>query len=108
MQQGQSDRRQYARQSVMLPCRVDGVTTSGTTHVIDVSAGGCFIATRASVAQGAEVTVHANFGGAELALPGRVVHAQAGRGFAIEFGNLPSDTRYLLEHFLTRAPAPSH
>ena len=108
MEQGQSDRRQYARQSVMLPCRVDGVTTGGTMHVIDVSVGGCFIATRASVATGAEVTVHANFGGVELALNGRVVHVQAARGFAIEFGNLQSDTRYLLEQFLTRVTAPSY
>lgn len=109
MQQGQSDRRQYARQSVMLPCRVDGVTTTGTTHVIDVSAGGCFIAaTRASAARDAAVTVHANFGGVELSLTGRVVHDRPGRGFAIEFGNLPSDTRYLLDQFLMRAPAPSY
>ena len=92
----------------MLPCRVDGVATSGTTHVVDVSAGGCFIATRSTADTGAEVTVHAKFGGVELALTGRIVHAQSGRGFAIEFGNLPSDTRYLLEHFLTRAPAPSY
>jgi PilZ domain-containing protein len=92
----------------MLPCRVDGVTTNGTMHVIDVSAGGCFIATRAAVATGAEVTVRAKFAGVELALPGRVVHVHPERGFAIEFGNLPSDTRYLLEHFLTRATAPGY
>jgi hypothetical protein len=108
MQQDQSDRRQYARQAVMLPCRVDGVTTTGTTHVIDVSAGGCFIASRAFAATGAEITVHANFGGAELALTGRIVHERPGRGFAIEFGNLSSDTRYLLEQFLMRAPARSY
>jgi len=90
----------------MLPCRVDGVTTSGPMQVTDLSAGGCFIATRDSVAKGAEVTIHATFAGVVLALPGRVVHVQPERGFAIEFGNLPSDTRYLLEHFLTRAPAP--
>jgi hypothetical protein len=92
----------------MLPCRLDGVTASGTTHVIDVSAGGCFIATRGSVTAGTEITVRANFGGIELALTGRVVHVRPGRGFAIEFGNLPSDTRYLLEQFLMRAPAPSY
>ena len=107
MRQGQSDRRKYARQSVMLPCRVDGVTTSGTMQVTDLSAGGCFIATRDSVAAGSEVTIHAKFAGVELALAGRIVHVQPGSGFAIEFGNLPTDTRYMLEHFLTRAPAPS-
>jgi len=107
MRQGQSDRRQYARQSVMLPCRVDGVTTSGTMQVTDLSAGGCFIATQDSVAEGSEVTIHAKFTGVELALAGRIVHVRPGRGFAIEFGNLPSDTRYMLEYFLTRAPARS-
>ena len=108
MRQGQSDRRQYARQSVMLPCRLDGITTNGTTHVIDVSAGGCFVATRTSMTAGADIMVRANFGGVELALPGRVVHVRPESGFAIEFGNLPSDTRYLLEQFLMRAPAPSY
>ena len=108
MRQGQSDRRKYARQSVMLPCRMDGVTTSGTMQVTDVSAGGCFVATRDPVAAGSEVTIRAKFAGVELALTGRVAHVKPGHGFAIEFGNLPSDTRYMLEHFLTRAPDPSH
>ena len=107
MRKGQRDRRRYARQSVMLPCRVEGVTTSGTMQVTDVSAGGCFIATREPVADGSEVTVRAKFAGVELSLAGRVVHVQPGRGFAIEFGNLPSDTRYLLEQFLTRVTDPA-
>jgi hypothetical protein len=107
MQQDQSDRRQYARQSVTLPCRMDGVT-SGTMQVTDLSAGGCFIATPELITAGSEVTIRAKVAGVELALTGRVVRLQPGRGFGIEFGNLPSDTRYLLEHFLTRAPAPSY
>ena len=106
MQQGQSDRRQYARQSVMLPCRVDGVTTNETMQVIDLSAGGCFIATRALITAGSDITILAKVAGVELALPGRVVHVKPERGFAIEFLNLPSNTRYMLEHFLTRAPGP--
>ena len=106
MQQGHSDRRQYARQAVMLPCRVDGVTTNETMQVIDLSAGGCFVATRALITAGSDVTILAKFAGVELALTGRVVHVKPDRGFAIEFGNLPSNTRYMLEHFLTRAPGP--
>ena len=105
MPQGPSDRRQYVRQSVKLPCRVDGVTTSGLMQVTNLSAGGCFIATRGPVAAGSEVTVHAKCGGVELALTGRVVHAQPGHGFAIEFEKLSSDTRDLLEEFLRHAPA---
>lgn len=108
MQHDQSDRRQYARQSVMLPCRMDGVTTSGTMEVTDLSAGGCFIATPELMTAGSEVTIRAKVAGVELALTGRVVRLQPGRGFGVEFGHLPSDTRYLLEHFLTRAPTPSY
>jgi hypothetical protein len=106
--QDQRERRQYARQEVALPCRVDGVTTSGMVQVSNLSAGGCFIAARGSVDARSEVTIHAKCAGVELALTGRVVHVQFGRGFAVEFGNLPSDTRYLLEQFLTRAPVPSY
>jgi hypothetical protein len=87
---------------------MDGVTTSGTMQVTDLSAGGCFVTTAESVAEGSEVTIHAKFDGIELELAGRIVHVKPGRGFAIEFGNLRSDTRYLLEYFLTRAPAPSY
>ena len=92
----------------MLPCRVDGVTTSGTMQVTDLSAAGCFIATRDSVAAGSEVTIRAKFAGVELALTGRVAHVRPERGFAIEFGHLPSDTRYMLEQFLTRVPTPGY
>ena len=108
MRSNLSDRRKFARQTVSLPCRVDGVTASGTMQMIDVSAGGCFVATRDAVAEGADVTIHAKLPGATLALPGRVVRVKPGRGFAIEFGNLASDTRYLLEQFLTRVLLPSH
>ena len=108
MRPEQRDRRKYARQAVSLACRVDGVTTSGTMQMTDVSAGGCFIATRDSVVAGSEVTIHAKLPGATLALPGRVVRVKPGRGFGIEFGNLASDTRYLLEQFLTRVLTPNH
>ena len=108
MGQGQHDRRQYVRQSVNLPCRVDGAITGGVMRVTNLSAGGCFIATRGLVTAGAEVTIHARCAGVELALTGRVVHVVPGHGFAIEFCNLPSDTRHLLEEFLTRAPVPSY
>ena len=102
----QSDRRQYARHRVSLSCTVDGVKTQRTLHVTDLSAGGCFIATRRPVAVGSEVTIRARLAGVELPLIGRVVRVEQGRGFGIEFGNLSSDTRYLLEEFLMRAPTP--
>ena len=108
MGQGQHDRRQYVRQSVNLPCRVDGAITGGVMRVTNLSAGGCFISTRGFLTAGTEVTIHTKCAGVELGLPGRVVHVVPGRGFAIEFGNLPGDIRQLLEQFLTQAPASSN
>jgi hypothetical protein len=102
--QGHDDRRQSARLAVSLPCRIDGATTSGAMQVTDLSAGGCFIATRESVEAGSAITIRARMAAVELALSGRVVRVKPGQGFAIEFGSLASDTRNLLEEFLTRAP----
>ena len=52
--------------------------------------------------------IHAKLAGIELPLTGRVVHVKPARGFAIEFRNLTSDVRYLLEQFLTRVPTPNY
>ena len=107
MRQDYTDRRRYARQAVSLPCRVDGLMSTAAMQVVDLSAGGCFVATLNPLPAGADVTVRAKVGGIELPLKGRVVYVKAERGFAIEFGALASDTRYLLEQFLTRAVTPS-
>ena len=108
MRQGDSERREYVRQTVLLPCRVDSLTTSETMYVINVSAGGCLVATRGHAIQpGTQVTVHTKLDGVELPLTGRVAHARDGWGFAMEFVNLADDTRQHLEHFLAMEPTPS-
>ena len=107
MRQGDSERRKHVRQTALLPCRVDSLTTSETMYVINVSAGGCLVATRHAVPPGTQVTVRTKLDGVELPLTGRVVHARDGWGFALEFVNLADDTRQHLEHFLAMEPTPS-
>ena len=75
-------------------------------HVIDLSVGGCLVASKDPVPAGSDVTVHVNLAGIEMGFTGRVVHVQPERGFAVEFRNLPSETRQQLEQFL--APALNH
>ena len=89
---------------------MDGETNATATMlVIDVSAGGCFVATRDPVAEvGAVIRIIATLTGVELPLVGRVVHVKPGRGFAIEFGDLPTDTRYMLDQFLIRTRTPQY
>ena len=76
-------------------------------QVIDLSEGGCLVAARHPVPAGSEITLHVNLAGIELPFTGRVVHVQRGRGFAVEFRNLPSETRQELEQFLATALTPN-
>ena len=104
MRQEHDERRRHIRQAVLLPCRLDGVT-NGAMQVIDLSEGGCFVATRTAIPSGALVTVYARFGGAEVPLNGRIVHVRSGRGFAMEFVDLASEARLQLDQFLTLVTA---
>ena len=97
-----SERRKHVRKTVLLPCRVDGVTTSGTLQMLDLSGGGCFVATKETVVASASVTVHARLGTVDVPLTGRIVHCQRGRGFAVEFENLSDASRTQLDAFLKR------
>ena len=93
------ERRKHVRRAVLLPCHVDGLPT-GTMQVIDVSEGGCFIATRQAVTAGSRIAFYATLAGRELLFAGRIVHVKPGRGFAVEFVNLAVETRNQLHQFL--------
>ena len=100
MPQDQSERRKHVRRAVLLPCKVEGAWAHGTMQIVDLSVGGCFVATRETIPAGTQITLHATLAGTEVRFTGRVVHMQGGRGFALEFGRLANDARQLLEQFL--------
>ena len=72
-------------------------------RLADLSVSGCFVDTLTLYPRGARVTLYATLVDKEVTLTGRVIHVQPGRGFgfAIQFEDLPADTRQQLEHFLT-------
>ena len=100
MSQDPSDRRKHARRMVLLPCRVEGADARGPMQVIDLSEGGCFVATTDRYAAGVHLTLQIKLGKSEVALTGRVVHARPRRGFAVEFVNLSQGAVQRLEAFL--------
>ena len=100
MRQDSSERRKHVRRAVLLPCRVDGVDAGGPMQLIDLSEGGCFVATAERFAAGVQLTLQTRLGTSELALRGRVVHIRPGRGFAVEFINLPASALQRIEDFL--------
>jgi hypothetical protein len=69
-------------------------------QVIDLSEGGCFVATTERFASGVQLTLQTRLGTSEVALTGRIVHTRPGRGFAVEFVNLPHSALQRLEDFL--------
>ena len=75
-------------------------------QVIDLSVGGCLVATDEPAPAGSEVTLRVTLGGIEVGLAGRVVHVRAGRAFAVEFRHLSAAEQQQLEEFLEEADRP--
>jgi hypothetical protein len=72
-------------------------------QVIDLSVGGCLVATTDPVPAGSDVTLHVTLAGIDMGFTGRVVHVQPGRGFAVEFRNFATEAQQQLEAFLAAA-----
>ena len=100
MPQDPSERRKHVRRVVLLPCRVEGADTCGPMQVIDLSEGGCFVATTNRFSAGIQLTLQIRLGASDVALTGRIAHSRPGRGFAVEFVGLPQGTLERLEDFL--------
>jgi Tfp pilus assembly protein PilZ len=79
---------------------VEGADTRGPMQVIDLSEGGCFVATTDRYAAGVQLTLQIRLGVSDVALTGRVAHLRPGRGFAVEFAGLPQSALQRLEDFL--------
>ena len=100
MSQDPSERRKHIRRAVLLPCRVEGADARGSMQVIDLSEGGCFVATTDRYAAGVQLTLQIRLGTSDVALTGRVVHVRPRRGFAVEFMSLSQSAHQRLEEFL--------
>ena len=67
-----------------------GASGTGRCRVVDVSLGGCFIATLATPVQGEQTEIGIPFGDDLLRLSGIVVSIERGIGFSVRFdGNAP-------------------
>ena len=99
-----TERRKHVRRPALIQCRIDGAATQAAMRLTDVSAGGCFVATTATVLPDARITLRAMMSGEEVSLTGHVVHVQPGRGFgfAIDIDELTEDARQRLQEFLSQ------
>ena len=99
-----TNKRRHPRLPVLVECRLDGASGRHEMRMTDLSPTGCFVDTSMSFPEGTLVTLYAQLGGGEVALPGRVVPVKTGGfGFGIEFVDLDEKSKKQLDHYIQQA-----
>jgi hypothetical protein len=95
------NKRRYTRLPVLVECRLDGASGRHDMRMTDLSPGGCYVDTSMSFPEGTRVTLYAQLGEGEVALPGRVIPLKTGGfGFGIEFLDLDEAAKRQLDAYL--------
>jgi hypothetical protein len=99
-----TNKRRHPRLPVLVECRLDGASGRHEMRMTDLSPTGCFVDTSMSFPEGTQVTLYAQLGGGEVALPGRVVPVKTGGfGFGIEFVDLDEGSKKQLDNYIQQA-----
>jgi hypothetical protein len=84
------ERRQRPRVTQPLEGNWHGASGSTRCRISDVSESGCFVQSMMP-SPGEKTTVSISIGQSQLTLPGTIVYAERGMGFAMKFDTLGSD-----------------
>lgn len=99
-----ANKRRYPRLPVLVECRLDGASGHHEMRMTDLSQAGCFVDTSMSFPEGTRVTLYAQLGEGEVALPGRVVPVKTGGfGFGIAFVDVDEVAKKKLDAYLQQA-----
>jgi hypothetical protein len=91
------EQRQHPRVPVSIDAHWHGPGAASLCKVADLSLSGCFARTPSPPALDAETLVTMFFGGrGAMLLQGHVVRVEPGVGFALQFGQMGSESRYQL------------
>jgi hypothetical protein len=99
------NKRRHPRLPVLVECRVEGASGRSEIRLTDLSRTGCYVDTSMSFPAGTNVTLYAQLGGGEVALPGRVIPLNSGGGFGVEFADLDEAAKKQLDAYLQQAGA---
>jgi hypothetical protein len=95
------DRRREPRYLIPLDCTWGSDHAPVAARISDLSLGGCYVDSPRVPPAGGLTSVTLSLAGVTTTLIGRVVHAQAGLGFAMRFEGLDSETEQRVRHFLS-------
>ena len=93
------ERRAHDRSRLILDVFFDGEDMTGVASTKDISAGGLYMNTTATIPQGAVLLVRIPFRPNETVVcRAEVIYSEPGRGLGLRFIDLSDEGRALLEH----------
>ena len=95
------DRRRYDRSRLIVDVFFDGQDATGVASTKDISVGGFYMNTQASLPEGSVLLVRIPFSdGKQIVANAEVVYNNAGRGVGLRFQGLSEENRSLIEQGL--------
>ncbi len=92
------ERRVYDRSRLIVDVFFDGKDATGVASTKDISAGGLYMNTQASIPEGVLLLLRIPFGpGSQVVCNAEVVYSNPGRGVGVRFQGLSDEARALLE-----------
>jgi len=102
--QSQDERRAHDRSRLIVDVHFDGEEVTGVASTKDISAGGLYMKTQATIPQGAMLLVRIPFRrDAEVVCRAEVIYSEPGRGLGVRFKDLSDEARAILERELGHA-----
>jgi hypothetical protein len=97
----QEERRAYDRSRLIVDVFFDGEDVTGVASTKDISLGGLYLNTQASIPAGAMLLVRIPFRpDVEVVCRAEVIYSEPGRGLGVRFKDLSEETRATLEQEL--------
>jgi hypothetical protein len=100
---GPDERRHYDRSRLIVDVFFDGKDATGVASTKDISVGGFYMNTQASLPEGAVLLVRIPFGdGKQIVANAEVVYSDQAHGVGLRFQGLSEENRALIETELER------
>ena len=99
----QEERRLHDRARLIVDVYFNGEDATGVASTKDISLGGLYMNTQASLPEGAVLTLRIPLGGEQqIVVNGEVMYSNPGRGVGVRFRGLSDEDRRLMESELPK------
>ncbi len=101
--QSHDERRAHDRSRLILDIFFDGQDVTGVASTKDISPGGLYMNTKASIPEGAFLIVRIPFSKeVQVVCNAEVIYSNPGQGVGLKFHDIPDDVRATLEREVSR------